>query len=51
MGIDIYAQWKRQTEEAKTLAKLTGWNLAGIRRKMKLGEAPKGADWYQNIFK
>lgn len=46
----------RRKEEAKTLASLTGWNLADITKAM--GDAPNGdtgkkddTKWYQNIFK
>jgi hypothetical protein len=42
---------KRQEEEAKTLARLTGWDLAGVRTKMKLGDGPASQEWHQTIFR
>ena len=46
--------WDRQNVEAKTLADLTGWQLADIKSKMKLGDKPpeaKGKKWYDKLWK
>jgi hypothetical protein len=40
---------KRQEEEAKNLASLTGWPLAGIRRAMKLDENGEET-WWRKIW-
>ena len=44
---------KRQQTEAETLARLTGWDISGIRKKMNLSEDFKSNDlkWYQKIWK
>jgi hypothetical protein len=45
--------WKRQQEEAKTLADLTGWKMDDIKSKMNLADGPpKGQKrkWYQNLW-
>lgn len=45
---------ERHEQEAKTLAELTGWSVADIRKKMNLDDAPKtgGADnqWWGKIW-
>ncbi|MFL5343339.1 MAG: DUF2330 domain-containing protein [Hyalangium sp.] len=43
---------QRHTQEAKTLAELTGWDLSTIREKMG-ADAPKGSDskWYDKLWK
>lgn len=46
---------KRLDEEAQTLARLTGWDVNDIRRKMKIGSAPVGDGkkddkWYKKIW-
>ncbi len=42
----------RQEQEAKTLAELTGWKVADIRKKMNLGEpGDVGGKWYQKLWK
>ena len=45
---------KRHEQEAKTLAELTGWELAGIRKKMNLDDAIKtntpNGEWWQKIW-
>ena len=46
----------RHEQEAKTLADLTGWQLADIRKKMKIDdEATKANEsdksWYKNLWK
>jgi hypothetical protein len=45
--------WDRQQQEAQRLASLTGWSLAEIRTKMRLGTAPpvEPAAWWQRIWK
>lgn len=40
----------RQDREAETLAGLTGWDLADIRRKMKLGSRPKSDSWWRKLW-
>jgi hypothetical protein len=44
----------RHEQEAKTLAELTGWNLADIRKKMNLDDASKtnapNGEWWQKIW-
>jgi hypothetical protein len=40
----------RQDREAETLAELTGWKLADIRRKMKLSEAPEPEPWWRKLW-
>jgi hypothetical protein len=40
---------ERQEREAKTLAELTGWRVAEIRKKMKLG-APDTRKWYEKLW-
>jgi hypothetical protein len=40
---------QRQTNEAKTLANLTGWNLNDIRDRLKLAEA-KPIQWWDNLW-
>jgi hypothetical protein len=46
---------KRQEEEAKTLAKLTGWDVETIREKMKLANPAPAASsetkWWQKLWK
>ncbi|MBI4349639.1 MAG: DUF2330 domain-containing protein [Elusimicrobia bacterium] len=42
---------ERREREAQNLARLTGWELAEIRKKMDLDAPPKGDDWYKKIFK
>ena len=44
---------ERREQEAQRLASLTGWSLAEIRTKMRLGEAPpvEPAAWWQRIWK
>ncbi len=44
---------KRQNTDAETLARLTGWDISGIRKKMNLSEDSKSNDlkWYQKIWK
>lgn len=43
---------RRREKEAHNLARLTGWELADIRKKMDLDAAPKqDSDWYKRIFK
>jgi len=46
---------KRLEKEAQTLASLTGWDISGIRRKMKIDDTPdgpaKGDDkWYKKLW-
>ena len=45
--------WDRQQQEAQRLASLTGWSLAEIRTKMRLGDAPpvEPTAWWQRIWK
>jgi hypothetical protein len=46
--------WKRQQEEAKNLAELTGWKLADIKTKMSLSDTPPkvtGKAWYDKLWK
>jgi hypothetical protein len=46
--------WDRQQQEAQRLASLTGWSLADVRAKMKLGDRPPVAEpaaWWQRIWK
>jgi hypothetical protein len=46
--------WKRQQQEAKTLADLTGWKMEDIKSRMKLADSPPKSGkkkWYQNIWK
>lgn len=40
----------RQDQEAETLANLTGWDLADVRRKMNLGATPKGDSWWRRLW-
>ena len=40
----------RQEQEAATLASLTGWDIANIRKQMGL-TPPRAAKWYDNVFK
>lgn len=43
---------RRQEAEAKTLAALTGWRLADVRRKMNLGATvTTGQKWYEKIWR
>jgi hypothetical protein len=45
---------ERQDQEAVRLASLTGWNVAGVRTRMGLGEgrvAPAAAPWWQRLWK
>ncbi|HEX2443827.1 MAG TPA: DUF2330 domain-containing protein [Vicinamibacterales bacterium] len=43
---------RRHEHEAQTLASLTGWNLADIRRKMPpAGAAPRPQPWWERIWK
>jgi hypothetical protein len=41
---------QRQEQEAATLASLTGWDIATIRSKMKLGAPKAEKKWYQKIW-
>jgi hypothetical protein len=44
----------RHEQEAERLASLTGWDVAGIRRKMNLGQAPgpqPESTWWERIWK
>lgn len=45
---------KRHEQEAKTLAELTGWSVADIRKKINLDDAPKTGDvdnqWWGKIW-
>jgi hypothetical protein len=45
---------ERHEQEAKTLAELTGWSVADIRKKMNLDNAPKtdgdGNQWWEKIW-
>src|SRR5439155_9961025 len=39
--------WQRQQQEATTLADLTGWSVADIKKRMNLGDAVPGEPkWY-----
>ncbi|MDY7092061.1 MAG: DUF2330 domain-containing protein [Acidobacteriota bacterium] len=44
----------RQTERARTLAHLTGWDLAEIRERMNLGDGPRKVDdeepWWKRLW-
>jgi hypothetical protein len=45
--------WKRQQDEAKNLAALTGWGEADIKKKMNLADKPpkgSGKAWYQKLW-
>jgi len=43
---------QRREKEAETLASLTGWKVADIRKKMDLGGAePKAGKWWERIWK
>jgi len=39
----------RFEQEAQTLAKLTGWNIQDIRKKMPVAQS-NSRPWWQNIF-
>ena len=42
---------KRQENEARQLAHLTGWDIAGIRKQMNLrAAANEGGKWWQNLW-
>jgi len=42
---------ERRERDARTLADLTGWDLAEIRKKMKLGEEPPGKEpWWKRLW-
>jgi hypothetical protein len=43
---------KRQDREAQTLASLTGWDIAEIRKKMNVpGDEPAPQSWWQRLWK
>jgi hypothetical protein len=42
---------QRREREAQTLAMLTGWNIADIRRSMNVSAPPDPAAWWQRIWK
>lgn len=41
---------RRHEKEAETLASLTGWEIAGIREKMKLGREATPANWWDDLW-
>jgi hypothetical protein len=41
---------RRREKEAATLASLTGWPIAGIRKKMDLGSTPKPEKWWEKLW-
>jgi hypothetical protein len=41
----------RREKEAETLATLTGWKVEDVRGKMDLGAVPKGAKWWEKLWK
>jgi hypothetical protein len=41
---------RRREKEATTLASLTGWPIAGIRKKMDLGSTPKPEKWWEKLW-
>jgi hypothetical protein len=46
--------WKRQHEEAKNLAELTGWSEGDVKKKMNLSDKEpevKGKKWYEKLWK
>jgi hypothetical protein len=45
----LWSLRERQSTEAKTLAKLTGWNLNEIRDRLKLAEA-EPSQWWDNLW-
>ena len=50
---------RRQEKEAQNLARLTGWDINDIRKKVKIAKPPKGSkdpgkpggNWWQNLWK
>ena len=40
----------RREQEAMNLARLTGWQMAGIRKKMGITESGDGRKWYERIW-
>jgi hypothetical protein len=50
---------RRQEKEAQNLARLTGWDINDIRKKVKIAKPPKeskdpektGGKWWRNLWK
>lgn len=45
----LWSLKRRQANEAKTLANLTGWNLIDIRDRLKLADA-EPVQWWDNLW-
>lgn len=42
---------QRQSQEAETLASLTGWDLTDVRARMNLGDSTPQDSWWQRLWK